>query len=103
MSTSTTIYGDSRFDRLSYKLVDFSDIESIHMTNEEIAKIACQHKAAASSNPHIKTAIVTRTDKDGLSDLVNNFAAFFSDSSWEVQIFQDRDEANAWLGRTTSS
>lgn len=102
ISTSTMIYGDSRFDKLSYKLVDFSEVNTISMTNEEVAKIAFQHKAAALSNPNIKTAIVTQPVSGKMADLANNFAAFFSDSPWEVQIFTDPDQANAWLGRNPS-
>jgi len=95
VEASTTIYGDERFDTLKYKLVNFLGVESIKMDEDEVALIAYQHRAAERSNPNIKNAIVI---KQG-SKLADKFAAFFSDSSWDVQVFQDLDEANDWLGR----
>ena len=95
IEASTTIYGDERFDTLKYKLVNFLGVESIEMDEDEVALIAYQHRAAERSNPNIKNAIVIKTD----GKLANMFAAFFRDSSWEVQVFQDLDEANNWLGR----
>ena len=92
---STAIYGDPRFDSLRYKLVDFLDVENFKMAKDEVALIAYQHRAAEISNPNVKNAIVIRSD----NELANQFAAFFSDSSWEVQVFHDLDEANDWLGR----
>lgn len=97
ITASKKIYGDRRFDSLRFKLVDFLDAESLQIDSNEVAEIACQHKVAAISNPNIKNAIVI---KDVANEMVNLFASFFQDSSWEVRIFDDRDEANSWLGRT---
>jgi hypothetical protein len=95
VEASTTIYGDERFDTLKYKLVNFLGVESIKMDEDEVALIAYQHRAAERSNPNIKNAIVIKSG----SKLADKFAAFFSDSSWDVQVFQDLDEANNWLNR----
>jgi len=95
VESSTAIYGDPRFDTLKYKLVDFLDVETIKMDNDEVALIAHQHRAAEKSNPRIKNAIVIKSN----SDLTDRFVAFFSKSSWQVQVFQNLDEANTWLAR----
>lgn len=97
IETSTEIYGDPRFDLLRYKLVDFSDIESIDMNDHDITKIACLHKAAGLSNPRIKNAILISSNQ---SKLANQFAAFFDDSPWDIQIFNEIDKANTWLDRS---
>lgn len=96
IDTSTSIYGDPRFNSIRYKLVDFREIDSIAMEPNEIALVAYQHKAAEISNPRVKTAIVTcnKTSKQA-----NHFASFFHDSKWEIKIFQDIDKASEWLGR----
>lgn len=99
IEASTVIYGDPRFDALKYKLVDFLSVETINMDKDEVALIAHQHRSAERSNPYVKTAIVV--ERAG-NELANNFAAFFSDSYWDVQIFQNMDEANNWLGRKVS-
>ena len=96
IEASTAIYGDQRFDSLKYKLVDFLDVENIKMDKDEVALIAFQHRSAERSNPYVKNAIVI---KPSGCEMANNFAAFFSDSSWDVQLFQNLDEANNWLDR----
>ena len=96
IEASKIIYGDPRFDDLKYKLVDFLAVTSIQMDKDEVVEIAAQHKAAAISNPHIKTAIVT---KESNSELAISFASFLKDSSWEVKIFQNLDQARNWVGK----
>lgn len=95
VNSSAKIYGDPRFDDLKYKLVNFLDASAVTMSDEEIAKIAYQHKAAEISNPRIKNAIVMTVARD----LADKFAAFFADSCWEVRVFEDMKSANQWLGR----
>ncbi|MEJ2142117.1 MAG: hypothetical protein P8Y24_07130 [Gammaproteobacteria bacterium] len=96
VDASTSVYGDPRFDNINYKLVDFLDIQSVDMTDNEIALLACQHKAAEQSRQNVKNAIVIGSGKD---EVAKKFAAFFSDSSWEVKIFDNLDDANDWVGR----
>lgn len=93
---STEIYGDPRFDDLKYKLVDFSNAESIEISEDEIKLITYQHAAAAKSNARIKNAIVF--------DMDDERATLFTDylvklSSWEVRAFENLPEANDWVGR----
>ena len=95
IEASTSIYGDERFDTLKYKLVNFLGVESIEMNDDEVALIAHQHRTAERSNPNIKSAIVIKSGRE----IADKFAAFFTDSFWQVQVFQDLNEANNWLGR----
>lgn len=95
IEASSLIYGDSRFDNLKYKLVDFLDIKSIEMSADELAVVAFQHRAAELSNEGVKTAILMESN----NSLAEQFAAFFVDSNWEVMVFSDRNEANLWLDR----
>lgn len=96
IEASIVVYGNYRFDDLRFKLVDFLDVESINMDENQIAEIAHQHLAAAISNPRIKTAIVV---KEHMNEMAILFASFFKDSNWEVKIFQDKNEAYNWIGR----
>ena len=95
IEATSLIYGDSRFDDLRYKLVDFMEMENIIMTRDDVALIAYQHRAAELSNPSVSTAIVMRPG----CNLAETFASFFTDSNWEVKIFDNLDEANLWLKR----
>ena len=96
IEASSQIYGDTRFDDLKYKLVDFLDIKSIQMSSDELALIAFQHRAAEMSNQNIRTAIIMGPD----NELAEQFATFFVDSNWDVKVFKERDAANSWLDRT---
>lgn len=96
IDASTSVYGDQRFDTLKYKLVDFLDAETIEMNDDEVALVAYQHRSNERSNPYLKNAIVTQLA--GIEQ-ANKFASFFSDSYWEVRVFQNLDEANSWIKR----
>ena len=100
VETSTSIYGDQRFDTLKYKLVDFLGVDSIEMDDDELALVAYQHRSVERSNPYVKTAIVMQPS--GIK-LANKFASFFSESFWDVRVFDNIDEANKWLGRAPSA
>ena len=99
INATSVIYGDSRFDDLKYKLVDFFDVENIEINNDEITMIACKHRVASQSNPYIKNAILVRQKQNILA---NKFVTFFDDTPWSVQVFYDLDKANNWLGRIPS-
>lgn len=92
-------YGDSRFDELKYKLVDFLDVESIEISEDEVNVIATQHKNAERYNGYIKNAIIVRDKFSDMGKLARHFAAHFNDSPWDVRVFDDLDAANDWLDR----
>ena len=95
VEASTSIYGDPRFDDLRYKLVNFIGADAIDMNEKQVDIVSSQHKAAAISNPHIKTAIVSKTVTENIKKFVFNL----NDSPWPVKVFDDIEEANKWLGR----
>ena len=95
VDASTSIYGDPRFITLKYKFVDFLNAESVEIDKTQLALIAYQHLAAERANPYLKNAILI---KPGLK-MAYKFADFFENSSWEVKVFTDLDEANKWVGR----
>ena len=93
VNACTVIYGDHRFDSLDYKIVDFLDIESIQISEQELLKIAFQDKAAELTNPHIKSAIVMTVG----AEFGKQFASYFDDSGWEVEVFGDVESARQWI------
>lgn len=98
VKASTSIYSDKRFDDLKYKLCDFLDAESINITPREISTIACQHAAAALTNPDIKIAVVgKKADLPGLTLLVEHFKTYGTNDSWPITLFDDLAEAHKWL------
>lgn len=100
IDASTSVYGDPRFDNIKYKLTDFLDVESMEMSDNELTLLACQHKAAEKSRPNVKNAIVIRSED---AELAHKFSAFFTETTWEVKVFNDLAEADEWLGRKPAS
>jgi len=96
IKSTSTIYGDPRFDDISYKFVDFEDVESIDIKEHEVSLIAFQHKAAALSNNTIKTAILIKPELKSLADM---FVSFFEDSDWVVKVFHEYEDVQKWLER----
>jgi hypothetical protein len=98
IKVSQLIYGDPRFAKIKYKLVDFLDIDSISLSKDETSNIVSLHKAAALSNGNIENAVVTSSN----GELANKFAFFFSSLCWEFFVFQDRQKGNDWLASKTT-
>ena len=94
LEASSKIYGDSRFDEIDYKYVDFSDAEEISITEDLLMLIAYQHRAAELSNPRVTNVIVV----DENCGLANQFAKFFEESKWTIKIFKTRSDAEEFLG-----
>ena len=93
IEVSQLIYGDPRFAKLKYKLVDFLDIDTIDLSKDEAAKIVRLHKTAVLSNRNIETAVVSSSN----SELANKFTYFFSSLCWEFLVFQDREKGHNWF------
>jgi len=94
IAACASIYGDPRFDALNYKMVDFLDVESIQISEDELLSIAFQDKAAELTNPSIKSAIVMILGVE----LGEKFASYFDDSGWDVEVFADVESARQWIG-----
>ena len=95
LAACMNIYGDSRFDSLTYKIVDFLGIGTIRLTEEIIKKIAYFDMAASKTNPNLKVAILS---KDAvLDDYSALYAAYMTETAWKIQFFTDRQTLEAWV------
>ncbi len=94
LTACMNIYGDSRFDGLSYKIVDFMDVEGIQLTEESVKKIAYFDMAAAKTNPTLNVAIVSNDDV--LESYSGLYAAYMTETTWDIQFFVDRESVSAW-------
>jgi hypothetical protein len=89
------LHSDERFDNIRYQIIDFTEVTKIMVTVEWVAKLAAWDKAAALSNPNMKTAIVAKDE--AIQMLSSLYQAESSDSPWEIQIFSSMDEAQQWV------
>ena len=95
LQSNLEIYGDSRFDRLTYQIADFSGAEALELTEGEVKKIAYLDRAAALSNPKIKVAIVAHLDL--IKEMAQMYANYSETSPWQTKIFNTLQEARQWL------
>ena len=91
------IFGDSRFDAMTYQLVDLTGVERFEVTTDEMIAIAALDRAAALSNPHVLVAVAA-------SDaIVRQLSALYAEecasSPWEHRVFDTVEAAREWLER----
>jgi len=85
-------YGDPRWDDLRYLIVDFRNVKSIDLPEEEIVVIQAMDKAAALSNPYLKIASIANTEE------TRKIAEFYgADSPRGCAIFETVEEAHSWV------
>jgi hypothetical protein len=89
------IYGDPRFHRLTYQLVDLTGVERFDVTEDDMAMIAVHDRAAARSKPHIRVAVAAADES--IKDLSAFYDAVMVGSPWHQRIFDSMSEAREWL------
>ncbi len=89
------VYGDPRFDDLTYVINDFSDIEGVALDERNIKKVAYLDKASARTNPRIKIAFVTRNP--AFFGYAEMYMKFVDELPWQTEIFSSLEEAREWL------
>lgn len=89
------IYGDPRFDRLKYQIVDLTGVESFDVTEDDMAVIAANDRAAARSRPQVRIAVAA------VDDVIKDLSAFYDAAmvgvAWHQQIFDSMREAREWV------
>ena len=96
MQCLISIESDSRFDDLRYVVNDFLKVESFAVSEESVRVMSAIDKAASSTNPNIRIAIVA-TDAQ-----IQAMAKLYAHSPLNVyptEIFQDIGEARGWLAQ----
>lgn len=96
LQANNSIYADSeKFSRLEYQLCDFSNVEKIIISPEEVQSIAEQDTTAAVTNGQQLIAIVA--DQDHIYGLSRMWQALTDDEHVISAVFKSRDEAETWL------
>jgi len=96
IESNEAIYGDPRFDDLRYQIVDLTKVDSFEVSDQNMKQIAHLDKAAARTNPRIRLAVIA-VEGGGL-DVAKAYKKHSENSAWESEIFDTREEAEAWLG-----
>lgn len=85
---------DPRADDASYKIIDMRETESIGASAEELEVLGAFEYGHTLSTPNVRLAFVTPDDR--FDAHIDAFTRLTRESTWQVRIFRDRDEAVAW-------
>ena len=94
LQANREIYGDPRFDRLKYQIVDLTAVEFFDVTEDDMAVIAANDRAAARSKPHVRIAVAA--EDEIIKDLSAFYDAAMVGTPWNQRIFDSMSEAREW-------
>ncbi len=95
LQSNFEIYGDERFDDLTYQIVNLLEVDKVDVSENHMRKVAHLDMAAARSNKRIRIAVVARTPEAiALNTL---YEKYVSGDSWPSRLFETVEEAEAWI------
>lgn len=94
LRSNQEIYGDERFDRMTFQIVDLTRVERFDVSHDDMLVMAANDRAAALTNPRVKVAVVTTSEVTRQLSLVYELEN--RSSSWEQRTFATVAEARAW-------
>ena len=80
---------------IAYQLCDYTEIEKIDMSSDEIRILASQDEKAAKINPQMIIAVVGKEDiVFGLSRM---WQAYADETAFETCVFRNIEDAKIWI------
>lgn len=88
------MYGDKRFDKMKFQLLDFSNIDSVEITRAQIKIISSLDRSSSIWNNNMKVAIVT--NNENLLEITEFYRKSLKDIDWLVETFSNIEDARKW-------
>ena len=85
----------STFERYKYSLADYTAVESISMSHEDIRQVAHECRVAMIYNPDAVVAILA--DDPHIYELARVWESQVMDVGWETMVFSEKEAALTWL------
>jgi hypothetical protein len=89
------IFGDSRFDLMTYAIYDFSLVSNFNITVDDVKIFSALNQSASMWNRCLKFACITQ-DK-AITDAVSDFMNLLKESNWKIKIFGKLEDAIEWV------
>ena len=86
--------GHENFDQLRYSIWDFSGVEKVSLSEDDIYYISAIDHASSLSNPKLKLLLIINNSE--LMALGNIYRKAIEDLPWEIQIFESYSQALEW-------
>lgn len=89
-------YSDSRSDESKYQLIDFTDVETIVLSELTAQEIAMLDSVQSRSTKNLKVALIgtSRSAKELFQNYIDHSLNF--QTNWLFQIFDDLNSARKW-------
>lgn len=95
LQSNMEIYGDPRFDKLRYQIVNFLGVTEFQVSTDTMEEITVMDMGASNTNPMLKVAVVA-TDTQA-NRLVELYETTTGGAPWETEIFATEKAARAWI------
>jgi hypothetical protein len=90
-----TFGSEERTKRYQYGLIDYSQVDDVLISSQELATVVGYDKRAAKIAPGIPVVIVG--EKDIVFGLARMWEAFMLDAGWETHVFRSREQSEDWI------
>lgn len=94
LDAAEEVTGDLRYDDLLYVINDFSVVDNIQLSEEDLALIKAIDNATAITNSRCKLAIVCRNEHQPLAEQYINA---MGKNGFDTQIFETPGQARCWI------
>lgn len=97
VTSALDIASDPRFDHTHFIVADWSDYRRTNISIKDIKTLVAVMKSICKGCPFVKNATVIRRDGTG-NALVALYKMLIDETSWEVEIFHECEQAFDWFG-----
>ena len=91
---SDQIYGDVRFDNMSFQLIDFNQVTQFNLDTDDVEEVSELERGATRWNDAVKIGCVT-TDPY-IIKMINMYEKLMEGTNWSTQIFDTKEAALKW-------
>ncbi len=95
---NSLLFGDGRFDYVTFQLWDFSEIISFDLQGKPPIILSTLDKQAMQWNPKMKVAIVSNNDT--LTRFADEYGEQINATSWHYKHFNALEDALSWVNPT---
>lgn len=96
MIMNDTMYGDKRFETITYQISDYTEATNIQITPRDAKVIGTLDRTAAHWNlRRMRIAVITKDEK--FVPVVKSYFREFEGTTWECGIFETLEMAYVWV------
>ncbi len=90
------IFGDSRFDSMKFAIFDFSKVNNVIITKEELSIISVLDSGASRWNKKLNLIFITNENNNFVHETVITYTNLMKENSWEIKHFLKLEDALEW-------